>query len=38
MPITQFSGPEHRPARIGVVAGMTIDAAVEMDFVLYLGD
>ncbi len=30
--------PDNKPARIGVVAGMTIDARVEMDFVAYLGN
>ncbi len=30
--------PHNKPARIGVVAGMTIQAAVEMDFTVYLGD
>jgi len=30
--------PVNKPARIGVVAGMTIPARVEMDFTVYLGD
>lgn len=30
--------PGNKPARIGVVAGMTINATVEMDFTAYLGD
>jgi len=30
--------PGNKPARIGIVAGMTIDAKVEMDFVAYLGN
>ncbi|MBN34947.1 MAG: reactive intermediate/imine deaminase [Rhodospirillaceae bacterium] len=30
--------PGAKPARIGVVAGMTINAKVEMDFIAYLGD
>jgi len=30
--------PGGKPARIGIVAGMTIDARVEMDFIAYLGD
>jgi 2-iminobutanoate/2-iminopropanoate deaminase len=30
--------PGNKPARIGVVAGMTINARVEMDFIAYVGD
>ena len=30
--------PTNKPARIGVVAGMTIDASVEMDFIVYVGE
>lgn len=30
--------PGNKPARIGVVAGMTVNARIEMDFTAYLGD
>lgn len=30
--------PVNKPARIGVVTALTIDALVEMDFVVYLGE
>lgn len=30
--------PGNKPARIGIVAGMTIEAKVEMDFIAYVGN
>ncbi len=30
--------PRHKPARITVCSGMTINACVEMDFIAYTGD
>ncbi len=30
--------PGRKPARVGIVSGLTIDAKVEMDFIAYVGD